>query len=186
MRIIGGQAKGRRFAVPPGSAVRPTSDRIKEALFNILGPLEGLNFLDLYAGTGNVGIEALSRGAAGVVFVERIAALSLTLKRNLESFGFSGRYEMIVMDVEKAVIGLVEKTRRFDLIFADPPYRKGQIDKTMDLLNLYPSLLGEEGTLVLQHALAEPLQIKRGMAFELVDARRYGDTLLSFLKYLKP
>jgi len=185
MRIIGGQAKGRRIAVPPGYAVRPTSDRIKEALFNMLGPLEGLNFLDLYAGTGNVGMEALSRGAAEVVFVEKISVLALAIKKNLELFGFSGRYEILAMDVEKAAIRLVQKNLRYDWIFADPPYRKEQIEKTIGLLNLYPTLLAEEGTLVLQHAAAEPLPIKTDLTLTLVDTRRYGDTLLSFLRLLK-
>lgn len=185
MRIIGGQGKGRRIAVPPGYAVRPTSDRIKEALFNILGPLEGRTFLDLYAGTGNVGMEALSRGAAEVVFVEKIPALALALRRNLDLFNFAGRDEIIAMDVERAVIHLVRKTMRFDLIFADPPYRRGWIDKTLGLLRLYPPLLAEEGELVLQHAAAEPLSIKADMALQLVDERRYGDTCLSFLSCLK-
>lgn len=185
MRIIGGKAKGRRIAVPPGYAVRPTSDRIKEALFNILGPLEGRTFLDLYAGTGNVGLEALSRGAVEVVFVEKIPALALALRRNLELFTFAGRDEIITMDVERAVVQIVQKTKRFDLIFADPPYRKGWVDKTLGLLNHYPALLAEEGELVLQHAAAEPLEIKAGMALQLVDERRYGDTCLSFLSCLK-
>jgi len=185
VRIISGQAKGRRIAVPPGYAVRPTSDRLKEALFNILGPLEGRTFLDLYAGTGNVGLEALSRGAAEVVFVEKIPALALALRRNIDLFNFAGRDEIIKMDVERAVIQIVRKKKRFDLIFADPPYRKGWIDKTLVLLNLYPALLAEEGELVLQHAAAEPLEIKAGMALQLVDERRYGDTCLSFLSCLK-
>jgi len=182
MRIIAGQAKGRRIAVPPGNAVRPTSDRIKEALFNILGPVDDQKFLDLYAGTGNVGMEALSRGAAEVVFVEKIHTLVTDLKGNLDQFRFQGRYEIFSLDVERAVERLVQEALRFDLVFADPPYRKGFVDKTIDLLTRYPSLLAEEGTLVIQHAVAEPLQIATELAFELVDARRYGDTLLSFLR----
>jgi len=181
MRIIGGQAKGRRIAVPPGFAVRPTSDRIKEALFNILGPVDDQKFLDLYAGTGNVGIEALSRGAEEVVFVENINVLVTALQKNLELFGFQGRYKIICMDVEKAVIRLAQEGRRFDVIFADPPYRMGHIDRTIGLLNVCPSLLTEKGKLVLQHAVTEPLQMKSDTVFELVDARRYGDTLLSFI-----
>ncbi|OPY89430.1 MAG: Ribosomal RNA small subunit methyltransferase D [Syntrophus sp. PtaU1.Bin208] len=182
MRIIGGQARGRRIAVPPGYAVRPTSDRIKEALFNILGPLDGRNFLDLYAGTGNVGLEALSRGAAEVVFVEKISALITALRNNLDAFGFSGRYEVIATDVEQAINRLVQKGKSFDLIFADPPYRKGQIERTIVLLNGHPSLLAKEGMLILQNAQAEPLEIKADKALKLVDERRYGDTLLSFMK----
>jgi len=182
MRIIAGQAKGRRIAVPPGNAVRPTSDRIKEALFNILGPVDDQKFLDLYAGTGNVGMEALSRGAAEVVFVEKIHTLVTDLTGNLDQFRFQGRYEIFSLDVERAVERLVQEALRFDLVFADPPYRKGFVDKTIDLLTRYPSLLAEEGTLVIQHAVAEPLQIATELAFELVDARRYGDTLLSFLR----
>lgn len=181
MRIIGGRAKGRRIAVPRGFSVRPTSDRIKEALFNILGPLDGQRFLDLYAGTGNVGIEALSRGAEESFFVEKIDVLVTALQKNLEAFGFQGRYKILRMDVEKAIAHLVQEGRRFDLIFADPPYRRGLIERIMSLLNAYPSLLAERGRLVIQHAATEPLQMKAETAFELVDARRYGDTVLSFL-----
>jgi 16S rRNA (guanine(966)-N(2))-methyltransferase RsmD len=181
MRIIGGQAKGRRIAVPPGYAVRPTSDRIKEALFNILGPVEGQKFLDLYAGTGNVGMEALSRGADAVVFVEKISVLVTSLKRNLEQFGFQGRYRIFRMEVEKAFAHLAEGGMCFDLIFADPPYRKGLVDRTIGLIKDYPSILRKDGMLVLQHAANETIEIKEDMAMDVVDVRRYGDTLLTFL-----
>lgn len=185
MRIIGGQAKGRRISVPPGYDVRPTSDRIKEALFNILNSVEGLKFLDLYAGTGNVGIEALSRGAEEVVFVEKVDVLIKNLKKNLEKFGFHSRYRIFRMDVEKAVECLADAGMRFDLIFADPPYRKGFIDKTIALLNAHPSILAENGWMILQHAMSEPLNVKSCGEFELIDTRRYGDTILSFLRSAK-
>jgi 16S rRNA (guanine(966)-N(2))-methyltransferase RsmD len=185
MRIIGGQAKGRRIALPPGYAVRPTSDRIKEALFNILVSVDGQTFLDLYAGTGNVGMEALSRGAKLVVFVEKINLLVTSIKKNLDEFGFRGRYRIFHMGAEKAMACLAQEGARFDLIFADPPYRVGLIDSTIGLLNVYPSLLAEDGRLILQHAVAEPLKLRAEMAFELVDTRRYGDTFLSFLRFLK-
>lgn len=183
MRIIGGRAKGRRIAVPPGYTVRPTSDRIKEALFNILGPLEGQTFLDLYAGTGSVGLEALSRGARQVVFVERIPSLVAALKRNLEVFGFSGGYEIIASDIGPAFSRMVEKGLQFDVIFADPPYRKGQIARTVDLLNFHVSLLAPGGVAILQCAREEPLVIEGDQGMTLVDERKYGDTLLSFMRH---
>jgi len=183
MRIIGGRAKGRRIAVPPGYTVRPTSDRIKEALFNILGPLEGQTFLDLYAGTGSVGLEALSRGARQVVFVERIPSLVAALKRNLEVFGFSGGYEIIASDIGPAFSRMVEKELQFDVIFADPPYRKGQIARTVDLLNFHVSLLAPGGVAILQRAREEPLVIEGDQGMTLVDERKYGDTLLSFMRH---
>lgn len=182
MRIIGGQAKGRRIDVPTGQTLRPTSDRIKEALFNILGPVEHLRFLDLYAGTGNVGIEALSRGAAGAVFVEKIPPLAAALRKNLERLGFSGHGQIIALDAGKAIEQLARRGATFDLIFADPPYRKGLVGLTVRLLNACPCLLAATGTVILQHAAAEPLELEGKTAFELAEERRYGDTTLSFLQ----
>jgi 16S rRNA (guanine(966)-N(2))-methyltransferase RsmD len=183
MRIIGGQAKGRRIAVPPGYAVRPTADRIKEALFNILASVDGLMFLDLYAGTGNVGMEALSRGAKQVVFVEKINLLVKSIKKNLDEFGFQGRYRIVHMDAEKAIMCLAQEGASFDLIFADPPYRMGLIDNTLGLLKVYSSILAGDGKLILQHVVSEPLKLRTDTAFELEDSRRYGDTILSFLRH---
>ncbi len=121
-RIIAGSLKGRRLATPQGDRTRPTSDRVREALFNSLAPggdLEGLRFADLYAGSGAVGIEALSRGASAALFVESHALTAKLLRRNLADLGVSGG-EVICAPVEKALQNAPAEP--FDIVFADPPY----------------------------------------------------------------
>jgi 16S rRNA (guanine(966)-N(2))-methyltransferase RsmD len=129
MRIIGGDAKGRRIHSPKRSKIRPTSDGIKESLFNILPEVSEKSFLDLFAGTGNVGIEALSRGASKVVFIEKNAVMANSIKRNLEEFGLSGKYEILTTEASKGIRQLQKRRERFDYLFADPPYEKGFIEK---------------------------------------------------------
>jgi 16S rRNA G966 N2-methylase RsmD len=109
----------------------------------------------------------------------------MSIRKNLDEFGFQGRYKIVHMGAEKAIVYLAQGGASFDLIFADPPYRMGLIDITIDLLDSYQTLLAEDGKLILQHAVAEPLKLKTDTAFELEDTRRYGDTLLSFLRHLK-
>lgn len=121
-RIIAGSLKGRRLATPPGDRTRPTSDRVREALFNSLAPggdLDGLRFADLYAGSGAVGIEALSRGAAAALFVESHAQTAKLLRRNLADLGATGA-EVICAPVEKALQNA--PAAPYDIVFADPPY----------------------------------------------------------------
>jgi N6-adenine-specific methylase len=129
MRIIGGRAKGRRIFTPKGRRIRPTSDMVKESLFNILPSIKGKLFLDLFAGTGNVGLEALSRGAAMAVFVERNPHLAEVINKNLAICGFDENYEIISATVEKGIKLLSKGRKRFDIIFADPPYEKGIVKK---------------------------------------------------------
>ncbi len=123
MRVIAGSARGTRLApVPKG--MRPTSDRVRESLFNALGQFfEGGSVLDLYAGTGALGIEALSRGSGLAIFVERDRRARAVILENLRRTGFAGRAEVIGGEVEAALGRLVGRGERFDLIFADPPYR---------------------------------------------------------------
>jgi 16S rRNA (guanine966-N2)-methyltransferase len=121
-RIIAGSLKGRRLATPPGDRTRPTSDRVREALFNSLAPggdLDGLRFADLYAGSGAVGLEALSRGASAALFVESHAPTAKLLRRNIADLGVTGA-EVICAPVEKALQS--EPGLPFDIVFADPPY----------------------------------------------------------------
>lgn len=121
-RIIAGSLKGRRLATPPGDRTRPTSDRVREALFNSLAPggdLEGLRFADLYAGSGAVGIEALSRGAAAALFVESHALTAKLLRRNIADLGVTGA-EVVAAPVEKVLQNAPGEP--FDIVFADPPY----------------------------------------------------------------
>ena len=180
MRIIGGDAKGRRLSLPKGCRIRPTSDRIKEALFNLIHPILGKSFLDLYAGSGNVGLEALSRGATKAVFIERNPALINVIGENLHECGFSGRYEILALDVRQGIRLLENKQEVFDILFADPPYEKGLIEDTIRLIGK-SSLVSQDGLTVMQHSIREEI-IDLG-PFELFDQRRYSDTILSFLKF---
>ncbi len=181
MRIIGGESKGRAIRLPGGCSIRPTADRVKEALFNILGSVEGKSLLDLFAGCGNVGLEALSRGACGSVFVEKDLRLIETIRANLRLLGFEGRAEVIAADAEKGVRRLRKRGERFDILFADPPYEEGFLTKILTCLKS-GELLTENGIIILQHSLREPLKQSVTEAVAVSDQRRYGDTLLSFLK----
>ncbi|MBN1662267.1 MAG: 16S rRNA (guanine(966)-N(2))-methyltransferase RsmD [Deltaproteobacteria bacterium] len=180
MRIIGGRAKGRRFGLPRGCRIRPTSDGIKEALFNLLGPVAEKAFIDLYAGSGSIGIEALSRGAARVVFVEKNPALVRAIGENLRGCGFGDPCDILALDVRQGIRLLENRRETFDILFADPPYEKGLIEDTVRLIG-EGRLIAEGGLAVMQHSIREGI-VDSG-CFELSDQRCYGDTLLSFLKF---
>jgi 16S rRNA (guanine(966)-N(2))-methyltransferase RsmD len=181
MRVIGGESRGKTIRLPGGCRIRPTTDRVKGALFNILGSLEGKSFLDLYAGCGNVGLEALSRGAQRLVFVEKDRRLFETIRENLRLLGFEARAEVIAADAEEGVRRLRIRGERFDLLFADPPYEEGFPAKIVAYLG-GAELLAENGAIILQHSRREPLKQPVNDALIVYDQRRYGDTLLSFLK----
>lgn len=181
MRIIGGESRGRAIRLPGGCRIRPTADRIKEALFNILGPVAGNSFIDLFAGCGNIGLEALSRGASRSVFVEKDLRLIKVIRENLDFLGFEGRAEVIAADVETGVRRLRKRVERFDILFADPPYEEGFLAEIESWLE-GAELLTENGIIILQHSLREPLKQPLTQPLVMTDQRRYGDTLLSFLE----
>jgi 16S rRNA (guanine966-N2)-methyltransferase len=180
MRIIGGEARGRVVRLPAGSRIRPTADRVKESLFNILHSVEGSYFLDLFAGSGNVGLETLSRGARFSIFVERDVRLVEAIRKNLAQLGFSERAEVIAADAERGLGRLVQRKERFDIVFADPPYDEGLARETLQWLGK-EDVLTENGIVVLQHSVREELEGSRVQALVMADQRRYGDTMLSFL-----
>jgi 16S rRNA (guanine(966)-N(2))-methyltransferase RsmD len=181
MRIIGGEARGRRLYVPGTSAVRPTADRIKEAFFNIIGPIEGKTFLDLFAGSGNMGIEALSRGALKAVFVENDRTLIGAIGKNIAACGFTAKSEILTSDFIKAVSGLVKRAETFDVLFADPPYGRGIVSRTLEHLQ-NGALMENDSLLALQHSIREDAAVDAAGPLALVDRRPYGDTILSFFK----
>ncbi|MBN1614851.1 MAG: 16S rRNA (guanine(966)-N(2))-methyltransferase RsmD [Deltaproteobacteria bacterium] len=182
MRITGGMAAGRRLTLHRGLAFRPTTDRIREALFNILGPPLGVAFLDLYAGSGAVGLEALSRGARKAVFVDRDAEAARIIGKNVEAFGFGGSCEMLTMEAGRGIELLSGRRERFDILFADPPYGEGWIDDTLRRLG-DGSLAAVDGILILQHSRREVPDEPLPAVFSMTDQRRYGDTVLSFIKF---
>jgi 16S rRNA (guanine966-N2)-methyltransferase len=184
-RIVAGEAGGRRLVMPPGSGTRPTSDRVREALFasvlSDVGDLDGLAFLDLYAGSGAVGCEALSRGAARALFVESDQATSRVIRRNLRDLGLGsgGRGEVAVKPVEKlAATALPTGSEPYDIVFADPPYAL-ETERLAGVL----SALRANGWLV-PDALVVVERATRGDAFawpagfSADRSRRYGETTL--------
>lgn len=182
MRIIGGTAKGRRLLAPKGRAVRPTAARVKESLFNILPrDFSGLKVLDLYAGTGNVSIEALSRGAEQAILVDSSARSVATIKVNLRRFGFAGSAEVWLAPVPRALRSLAKRGTRFDMIFLDPPYDQGLAQSSLDIIAKF-DLLNDSGRVVAEHSARETVK-SRYDQLALYDQRQYGDTLLSFFRH---
>lgn len=181
MRVIGGAAKGRRLLAPKGQAVRPTADRVKESLFNILPrDFSGMKVLDLFAGTGNLSIEALSRGAAHAVLVDASVRSAAAIKENLRRLGFEAQSNVWIAPVTRALKSLARRNETFDYIFLDPPYDQGLAGRTVVLV-ADCNLLRDSGTLVVEHSTREIVKPVYG-SLQLHDQRRYGDTLLSFYK----
>ena len=181
MRIISGTSRGRKLSTMRGRALRPTSDRVKESIFNILGgEIEGKVILDLFAGTGNLGIEALSRGARRAIFVEKGKDALKVVQRNLLQCGFLEQSEIIPGEVNQAIGFLQERGESFDLILMDPPYEKGWVQKTLDRLISNP--IHHEGSImVIEHSRRESLPEKiEGL--HIIRHRKIGDTVVSFLQ----
>jgi 16S rRNA (guanine966-N2)-methyltransferase len=175
MRIVAGRLGGRRIAAPPGTDTRPTSDRVREALFSALGPLDGERVLDLFAGSGALAIEALSRGAARAVLVEQDARAVRVVEGNLEALGV-GREEAIVRrrDALAALKDAREAGESYDLVFLDPPYRLAT-GLGPELAHALTPVLAPGARVIGESDRRQPLDLP-GMSttFE----RRYGDTLL--------
>lgn len=179
MRVIAGSAGGIRLKVPKGRAVRPTSDRVKEALFNILGArVCGAAVWDLFAGSGAIGIEALSRGASEAIFVEKNRLHLEIIKENLVRTGLAGRARLLGLDVEKALNLLSQEGRQADLIFLDPPYQETNVPQVLQAIE-YSHLLREDGLIVLELFVRSRLWPKEQPQ---VEQRRYGDTILAFIE----
>ena len=184
MRIIGGNAKGRKLLFPPGSKERPTSDFLREALFNILGHLEDKTFLDLFAGSGSVGLEAASRGAQEVYFVEKNKNLVAFIKKNIQTCCLDKNCSIIAKDVEYGLGDLFKKKCKVDIIFADPPYNRNLVGTTLNLLNKY-QIFKEDGVVVIQHSIKESFTEAVDKNVYLTDQRKYGENVLTFLKMEK-
>ncbi len=178
LRIIAGTARGLRLADVPGDGTRPITDRAKESLFNILAPhLPGAVFMDLFAGTGAVGIEALSRGADFVQFSDNSRAAIKTIHANLESTHFADRAQVIQGDAF-ALLGR-RPTRVFDYVYIAPPQYKGLWRKALETLDANPAWVVDDGWVVAQIDPRESAVVEL-QHFELFDERKYGNTLLVF------
>jgi 16S rRNA (guanine966-N2)-methyltransferase len=155
MRIIGGEARGRRLYIPGTAAVRPTAERIKGAFFN--------------------------RGALKAVFVENNRPLTEAIGRNIETCGFGDKSEILASDFIKAIQRLVKRSEAFDILFADPPYERGIVSLTLEHLR-NGSLMEKDGLLAVQHSVREVATVDESGQLVLTDRRQYGDTILSFFK----
>lgn len=181
MRIVGGEFRGRALATPRSSAIRPTTDRTREAVFNVLAHrfpdrLEAARVLDLFAGTGALGLEALSRGASHGVFIEESAEGRGLIRTNVENFGLTGRTKIFRRDA--TALGEAGTLAPFGLVFADPPYGKGLGERALRSARdggwLTPGAL-----CVVEEAAAAPFA--PGAGFSMLDERAYGDTVIRFI-----
>ena len=172
MRVVAGAYRGRRIEAPRGRATRPTSDRVREALFSILGGIDGARVLDLFAGSGALGIEALSRGAAEAVFVDSDARAAAAVRRNLDALGIDARVHR--RDAFSWLDGARAGEEAFDIVFADPPYSSAS-RAAGRLSELLPPLLTETSLTVTESDKRDPLHL----ALPLIDERTYGDTRIA-------
>jgi 16S rRNA (guanine966-N2)-methyltransferase len=180
VRVVAGRFGGRRLRAPRGaSRTRPTSDRVREALFSMLGELDGSVALDLFAGTGALGIEALSRGARRAVFVERDSAAVGALRANLDALGLAApEAEVRVDDARGALRDAREAGETYDLVFVDPPYRQAP-RMGVELSALLPALLAPGARVVVESDRRAPAELE----MEVVKARRYGNTTITIHRH---
>lgn len=176
IRIIGGSRRGHRLRVPVAGAVRPTGERVREAVFDVLGPIEGLAVLDLFAGSGALGLEALSRGARMATFVENDPEVLGVLQENTRALGFATTAEVLKSDYQEALAAFAARGRSFDLLFVDPPYR--MLSQVMGVLDpCLPSMLAADGVAVVEG----PLGVTLVTALDVVFERRYGSTMVRMI-----
>ena len=172
MRVVAGLYGGRRLVAPAGSATRPTSDRVREALFSVLGnSVQGARVLDLYAGSGALGIEALSRGAASAVFVDQAPKAIAAIRANLEALGIEAPVHR--MQARAALRPPPTAASAYDLVFLDPPSRRAA-GLGRELSEALPAVLAAGARVVSESDRRDPLEL----AFPLADERRYGDTII--------
>jgi 16S rRNA (guanine966-N2)-methyltransferase len=169
VRVVAGEFRGRRLAAPRGARTRPTADKVREALFSMLGDVSGARVLDLYAGSGALGIEALSRGAESAVFVERDARAAAAIERNLASLGLE--QPVVRQDVLRF---LARGQGMFDLVFCDPPYDSAS-GLAGPLAEHLPALIPEGARIVTESDKRMPLELP----FPLLRERTYGDTRIA-------
>jgi 16S rRNA (guanine966-N2)-methyltransferase len=177
MRIIAGEKRGAKIFAPKGHDTRPTGDRVREAAFNLIGPIDGATVLDLFAGAGGYGLEALSRGAASAVFAEADRAAVIAIRQNLEKLRFTGA-TVLERDAIQVLAEESGAGRRYDLVLLDPPYR--MYSSLQDRIALYlPAVLAEDGLAVVEtHAKEEP-----ELPLSKRTSRRYGSARLTLFEH---
>ncbi len=177
MRIVGGSLGGRVLRAPHGAATRPTSEKVREAIFNILGPVEGARVLDLFAGSGALGLEALSRGAAHATFVDAGRPALAAIRANLRALGLEDRAAVLAMDAPAAAAQ--PPAAPWALVFVDPPYASDLARRAV--LALPPGSLAPGARIVIEHDRRGTPPEQLGSLLR-TDQRRYGDTMVSFFE----
>ena len=183
MRVIAGLCKGRKLHPPKGFPIRPTADHLRESLFNILvGQIEDACILDLFAGTGSLGIEALSRGARSCVFIDKTRQAVDLIRRNLAACRLTDRGMVLQKDILRGLEFLTPRGLEFDVVFADPPYERGYVKPVLESLNACDAIL-DDGAIVVEHSRSEvvPEQMTH---LRQSSQRRYGKTLVSFYEFV--
>lgn len=179
LRIIAGTAGGIRIKTPDTEKTRPTLERVKESVFSMLQPyLEGAMVLDLFAGSGSLGLEALSRGAARAVFVDESKLCKAIISENIQKTRMTEKATVYQADVSKAISLLAHKGEKFDMVFMDPPYSRQFVNKILQLLE-ESDIIIENGVVAVEHHEDEQPPERLGR-LEKVRSRRYGDTIFSF------
>jgi 16S rRNA (guanine966-N2)-methyltransferase len=173
VRIVAGTRKGHRIAAPKGVVTRPTGDRVREAVFSIVGPVEGAHVLDLFAGSGAMGLEALSRGAVSCVFVERDRQATRVIRENLEKLRLTGA---VVVDrtVAAALREERDRGRRYDLVLADPPYEEWAVHER-EIADLVPAVMADDALVVVETSE----HLEPDLPLDLVTTRRYGSARIT-------
>ena len=173
MRIVAGSRKGHRITAPKGAVTRPTGDRVREAAFSLIGPVQDAAVLDLFAGSGAMGLEALSRGAASCVFVERDRAAAAVIQANLEKLRLTGAV-VASRDVATALRDDRDRGRRYDLVLVDPPYEEWERHVTT-LSELLPGVLDDDALVVVETSD----RVEPALPLDLVTTRRYGSARIT-------
>ncbi|WNQ13687.1 16S rRNA (guanine(966)-N(2))-methyltransferase RsmD [Paenibacillus aurantius] len=182
MRVISGTAKGRPLKAVPGTGTRPTTDKVKEAVFSMIGPyFDGGRALDLFAGTGGLGIEALSRGMEQAVFVDKDSKSIEVIRENLKTAKVEGKAEVYRNEAVRALKALAKREVRFDLVFLDPPYRMKDMDALM-LLMKEQRLLNDGATVMIEHDSSHTYPEEAG-SFHTVKHSVYGETAITVYRY---
>lgn len=179
MRIISGECRGRKLVPIEGRDIRPTADRVREALFNIIGPaIRGMRVLDLFAGTGALGLEALSRGAADAVFIDQAQESCRVIRENIRRCRMEARSQVICQDLLSARFSNLSGP--FDLVFIDPPYRKGYAEQVLDQKD-FTMLLTEDSIVIVEQDHKETLAPSLNR-LDIYRQKKYSKTFISFLR----
>lgn len=181
LRIISGSAKGRNIDTPKGNATRPTADRVKESIFSIIqARMPDSYILDLFAGSGSLGLEAISRGAKEAIFIEKEWTSFLTVKKNIHSLSFDSQCRVYQTDFQNALKQLHIQHEMFDIIFLDPPYLKGLLTIAIEEI-VNKNLLNDNGIIIAEHMAQDMVFSKEGL-YIVKDTRSYGNTAVSFIE----